>query len=390
MTPPLATLLSASLSALAGILLLLLCVVPGSEPELQDTPQEDGSREVSFRGARGVWVVCLGVGALLFALLAVASPPDESRVLALVFGVVSAVLFVHQLCAYQNRVTLRVTPGSPRPGESMQVHWSVTSPVHVWKTYATLLGQERTVLDNGRGPYIDTHTFHEAPVKAAGVVVIPAEGVPTLPGTSHSIAWVLRLTALFPMWPVLQIEVPIEVRGATAGAPPDIEPPASVAPQEIQLGLRIDGDHRSFAPGEPIAGVVTWERPRPPRRASLRLVCEAITAGAGKNHTITEALLDLATQPRVFARALDDPFRRQAASETSALAASDCRRFRFAGPAAPYSYAGTLFDLRWRLELVIDGEAQVFDLVIGPGREVAGRERKAAAAVGDRRPSAPV
>ncbi|WAS91411.1 hypothetical protein [Nannocystis punicea] len=135
--------------------------------------------------------------------------------------------------------------------------------------------------------------------------------------------------------------------------------------------------------------MVTWERPEAPRRASLRLVCEAITAGNGKIYAVAEQTLDLAAQPRVFAQALDDPFRRSAAGETSALAASDCRRFHFAGPEAPYSYAGALFDLRWRLELVLDDESEILDLVIAPGREVASFKRKVAAAAGDGRPSAP-
>ncbi|WAS91412.1 hypothetical protein [Nannocystis punicea] len=261
LTPPIATLLSATSSVLAAVVVMALCLL--SPAEQRDAPQDDGGREVSYRGTRGIWLLVFGVLSLLFALLAVVPAPDGERSWEIVWSIVSAVVFVHQLCAYQNRVTLRLTPGSPRLGESMQVRWSVDSPVQVSKASATLLGMERTVLDAVRGPNIRTHIVYEAPVSAAGVAVLPAAGVPAFPGTTHSIVWVLRLSVLFPLWPILHLEVPIDVRGAGAGAPPDLGPPAGFAPQEVRFGVRIDGDHRSFAPA---SRSPVWSRGSAPKR----------------------------------------------------------------------------------------------------------------------------
>jgi len=93
--------------------------------------------------------------------------------------------------------------------------------------------------------------------------------------------------------------------------------------------LRLDEARSVFAPGEEVAGSVSWQLPAAPERVALRLFWR--TDGRG-----TE---DLEV-------ALEEVF--------EAPGERDRRSFLFRLPAGPYSFSGKLISLSWGLELVAE------------------------------------
>lgn len=98
---------------------------------------------------------------------------------------------------------------------------------------------------------------------------------------------------------------------------------------EVRGEIEIAEGRRVFAPGDEIAGTVTWQLPAPPEAAELRLHWR--TEGKGTQDV------------EVVAReSFDGPGDR------------DRRPFRFRLPEGPYSFSGKLISLVWGLELVTD------------------------------------
>lgn len=113
------------------------------------------------------------------------------------------------------------------------------------------------------------------------------------------------------------------------------------------MTANIELTQMAFQPGDIIAGRVTWSANEAPEGAVLRLFW--YTEGRGDRDTaIQESVVFNLPQ------------------------ASDSRDFRFHAPQGPLSFAGTLFSVRWGLELILNAEASAMtSLTIGPaGREL--------------------
>ena len=108
-------------------------------------------------------------------------------------------------------------------------------------------------------------------------------------------------------------------------------------------------DGRSeFAPGEELAGIVSWQFDKAPRAVELRLFW--YTQGKGDDDA-----------------AVADTLRFEPP------AAQDVQEFRFALPEGPYSFSGKLISLRWALELVAEpsNDTARLDFTLSPtGREI--------------------
>jgi len=102
----------------------------------------------------------------------------------------------------------------------------------------------------------------------------------------------------------------------------------------MALVIQIRDSKTAFAPGDTVAGNVSWQVDSTPKNAELRLLWA--TSGRGiEDVNIVETL----------------PFPNPQATET--------RPFSFTLPEGPYSFAGTLITLKWQLELAIDPRDQV-------------------------------
>lgn len=111
----------------------------------------------------------------------------------------------------------------------------------------------------------------------------------------------------------------------------------------ITLNLQIAGDRTSFAPGAQVEGTASWFFSEGVRSLEVRLFW--YTERGGSQET------SLAACERI-----------------EAPGAQGSRPFALTLPQKPLSYSGTLFDIRWALELVAlpSGEAARLDLVVSP------------------------
>lgn len=113
--------------------------------------------------------------------------------------------------------------------------------------------------------------------------------------------------------------------------------------------LVIEGGRRVFAPGDEVAGSVSWHLEEDPESVVLRLYWR--TEGRGTQDTDTEA---------------EEVFR--------SPGLRDERDFSFRLPEGPYSFSGTLISLVWGLELVAEPQGALgnLDIVVshGPGEVV--------------------
>jgi hypothetical protein len=110
------------------------------------------------------------------------------------------------------------------------------------------------------------------------------------------------------------------------------------------LKISIENGKSSFAPGDTLAGRVSWTADADPRSAELRLFW--YTSGKGtQNIGLVQTI----------------PF--------GAPQRSDRREFRIALPLAPYSCSGTLISIVWALELIVEphGQTERVDFTMAPG-----------------------
>jgi hypothetical protein len=110
------------------------------------------------------------------------------------------------------------------------------------------------------------------------------------------------------------------------------------------LRIDIENGRTACAPGDTLAGHVTWSVDRDPSSAELRLFW--YTSGKG-----TQNVGVVQTVP------FDRPQR------------SDRRDFRMILPLAPYSCSGTLVSIVWAMELIVEPGSQTerVELTIAPG-----------------------
>lgn len=325
-----------------------------------------GGARIRRRGADGFEVAFIGAFALAFGPTGVWIAMSGAGLFAIPFVLVGAGMtgwFAYKLCAYLTRVTVTVDHAEARPGDAIDVRWEVAAPLAAREIAATLVGRERVVYEDGEDTRTEDHELHREDLRP-GAVRIPRDALPSLDVGPCTIDWVVHVEAAIPLWPDLAVDVPLVVRGAIADdEAPATPPPASTAPHALLL----DGERTRAAPGETIAGVVTWRRDEPPRRATLRLVWRTVGPRASHREVVGE--VDVAELPRLVAPTADgDPYRGAAPLEDVAapLAAIERRRFRFVAPDHPYSSRGALFSVTWQLELVVDDDHLGVDLTIAP------------------------
>ena len=114
------------------------------------------------------------------------------------------------------------------------------------------------------------------------------------------------------------------------------------------IEIETDGGHDAFAPGEAIAGTVSWQLDAPPDAVEVRLFWYT----RGKGTTDVQVVK---------------------AQHFAAPGSAGRRTFKFVLPAEPYSFSGKLISLIWALEAVVQpGERSARrELVVAPGgREV--------------------
>ncbi|MBZ5711287.1 hypothetical protein [Nannocystis pusilla] len=343
-----------------------------SSYDLRREPQEDGSLRLACRGTAGLGVVFLGfVAATASFSVAVAGLTWSSWPL-LVCALLAIPAFVRQSLSYCTHLSLHLSPGEPRPGQALTVRWRVSAPARVHDARAVLIAEERAEHLYRRDARIEVKRVHELRVGADDVATLPAGAVPTLLLGPHTIAWRLEFAADLSFGPGFSMTLPLLVRGAQAGdAPPRDDAPQLASPARHEPALTLQGGHREFAPGDAIAGEITWERASAPVRATLRLVWQSRAAlDPGERREVVRRI-SVSRLPQVAAHGSDDPYRGAGESEETgvALAAGERRRFRLVAPEAPPSYRGALFHIDWWLELEVDDDAPIrVPLVVGPGR----------------------
>jgi hypothetical protein len=110
------------------------------------------------------------------------------------------------------------------------------------------------------------------------------------------------------------------------------------------LRIEIENGRTAFAPGDTVAGHVSWSLDDNPESAELRLFW--YTSGKGTQNV---------------GGVQDTPFDRPQRS--------DRRDFRIVLPRAPYSCSGTLVSIVWAMELIVEPGSQTerVELTIAPG-----------------------
>ena len=110
------------------------------------------------------------------------------------------------------------------------------------------------------------------------------------------------------------------------------------------IDIETDGGRDAFAPGEAVAGTVSWRLDAPADSVEVRLFWYT----RGKGTTDVQVVK---------------------AQHSAAPGAAGRKAFRFVLPAEPYSFSGKLISLIWALEVVVQpGERSTRrELVVAPG-----------------------
>jgi hypothetical protein len=110
------------------------------------------------------------------------------------------------------------------------------------------------------------------------------------------------------------------------------------------LQIDIENGKRNFAPGDTLAGRVSWTVDADPVSAELRLFW--YTSGKGSQNIGLVQSLPFAAPQR-----------------------SDRRDYRFTLPQEPYSCSGTLISIVWALELIVEPYTQTerLEFTMAPG-----------------------
>ena len=311
---------------------------------------KDGRIVVTRRNAEGaiaLLAATFALGFVPFGLLATVTDPWPGiiwGVLAIGLGLLAIVL----VCKFLTKVTVELA-GEVRAGESVALQITARTPFARPRVAAKLVGNEHCEWREGSSPRIDLHHLQTL-AATEQAVRIPDDALPSVDEGDNKIRWHVEVTAEIPMWPDLDLEVPIDVRGANCTR----ERPAAAATSERDLPITLERD--TFAPGDTIRGTLAWSRDAAPKTAKVLLVWTSTSRHSTHREIVGEA--QVADLPVLVRDAQTDPYRSGGLREElhRPLAARDRRRLEFTAPDRPYSYEGRLVTFRWQLELVLDGE----------------------------------
>jgi hypothetical protein len=108
-----------------------------------------------------------------------------------------------------------------------------------------------------------------------------------------------------------------------------------------ELLLQIHKDQSTFAPGDELAGVVTWLADTPPKSIDVRLLWQTAAQGHTDVHSVDA--LQINHPPR-----------------------EGRQEFRFTLPEGPCSLNGKLVTLTWAIEASIPGLSQRAEFILSP------------------------
>lgn len=164
-----------------------------------------------WRSGQGEWFLTLFL--IPFVLIGI----------AMIFAVV-----YFFLALFNPRPTLRITPGTPRLGDRVQVEWrfagrsDVLQQVNLW-----LEGREEATYRRGTNNTTDRNVFARLEIArvsargtlrtGAGTVNLPSDSMHSFASHNNKIVWNLRIHGDIAFWPDVNEEFPLDVR--PTGAP---------------------------------------------------------------------------------------------------------------------------------------------------------------------------
>jgi hypothetical protein len=286
--------------------LVLVAAGLGSNPgrRTRTVRLSDGRVRIRARGQFLLLVVAAGAVVAITAPIAWLALEQHDGAISAGFLVLSLVLvlrWLHIAGAYATRLDLVLDRTSLRPGESMAVRWQVRAPIPPRASRARLIATEEVEYVVDDSPDSEQRVVVERPLGPG--LELPDDAMPTLAVGRCRLRWSIAVNADIRGWPDLAVEVPIEVLPAPAGEP-------------LRGVLRHDGAVDEIQ--------LRW----------------CATSAHGSHETVVER--------QVVEKPADEggsPYR--AAGPPS---------YRFAAPAHPPAYQGTLFRIDWRVVLVADGK----------------------------------
>ena len=134
------------------------------------------------------------------------------------------------LALFNPRPRLRVTPGTVRLGNTLQVQWEITGRVHVLERLRLRLeGREEATYRRGTSSSTDRSVFADLEIanvttrpelwSGSGSVTIPANLMYSFASEHNKIIWALQVHGQIARWPDLQEEFPVTVLPASAASP---------------------------------------------------------------------------------------------------------------------------------------------------------------------------
>jgi len=142
----------------------------------------------------------------------------------LTIGIVMLGVTVYQLLALSNpKAELRIQPGVPALGASLEISWRLSGRVHVLRGLKLFLqGREEATYRQGTRTQTDRQTFLTLQVASLDAaadlgtgqarVILPADSVPSFRSANHRIVWAIEVLGDIPRWPDLKEEFEIQVR----------------------------------------------------------------------------------------------------------------------------------------------------------------------------------
>jgi hypothetical protein len=112
----------------------------------------------------------------------------------------------------------------------------------------------------------------------------------------------------------------------------------------MSLSIQIRDQKSEFSPGERILGEATWQLDQQPKIVEMRLVWSSSGKGSSDSSVVeTYSFAD----PQM----------------------TETRSFNFMLPNGPYSFRGTLIELKWHLHLFVEpsSENAVVEICVAPG-----------------------
>jgi hypothetical protein len=271
--------------------------------------------------------------------------------LGLLVGVVYSLLAL-----FNPRITLRLARGAIAAGDAADLEWTFDGRRdRIQRLTIRLEGREEATYRRGTDTKTDTRVFttldlvetvREVEIRSGRrKLQIPAGAAPTFHATHNNVRWVLKVQGEIPRWPDLKEEFEIEVLPPRRAVPAPLTPGVSLENTgDARLSIELEGGRTSFAPGEAIHGIASWDLESPPRSLELRLFW--YTRGKGTT--------DVGV---VSAVPMDSPRQREG------------RAFEFRLPDCPPSFSGQLVSLIWGIELIAHpgNRSQRAEIVVAPG-----------------------